>query len=283
MHDLEPALVTSGASFIHRRQPAIANSAPYYANISAVPLSPDPCSISYTPTVTPLCAVTLTSAGAPIGSTTACDPLVTFSTDHGYRLVATRLSANGGTSTVPAIETLTTYLAANAKSLATGLPTGLVQAETCSEGRCSSQWERWTPITTQAIQVSNSTLQVTAVVTRVSPLPFAPPSSIGLRLIAYVHTVQPAQIIVGPVTVTRNIEVVPMAVSVSTVVQVTRTVTRIEISRSTVSQPATTPLTYSSLNNDQDDDDDDEFTSTTTRTSTVTNFRTIQTASVEQY
>lgn len=73
-----------------------------------------------------------------------------------------------------------------------------------------------------------------------------------------------------------------MAGGISTVLPVTRTITRVEISKSTMSQLAATSIALSSNDGNNDGDGDDNFTSTTTLTSTITRFRTIQTASVEQ-
>ena len=150
-----PAALPSGWNTMHRRQPA-----PYYTNTSITAAAPsDSCSTSYSPRVTPFCGPQPTS----------CSPFVTFSTDHGYKLVTSRLRNQSATNLVPTIETLTTYYAASALALATGVPRGLVQQEVCSEGGCDDpQWESWAPFTVREVDIRNSTVQVSASVSRVS-------------------------------------------------------------------------------------------------------------------
>lgn len=56
------------------------------------------CSTSYTPTVTPICATTLSPLAAPLILITACDQFVTFSSEFGYTLVpASRTGHDDGT------------------------------------------------------------------------------------------------------------------------------------------------------------------------------------------
>ena len=80
---------------------------------------------------------------------------------------------------------------------------------------------------------------------------------------------------------------VPTTVRLSTVLQNIRTVTRIEISKSTAvsSAPSDEDVDNDEVDDyyEEDEDDDDDFTSTTTLTSTMTNYRVIQTASPDQY
>ncbi|KAL9579766.1 MAG: hypothetical protein Q9212_004914 [Teloschistes hypoglaucus] len=261
MGDFKPSLAASSEAsqastpvpVVQRRQGALK----YYGNFSVAASRPDECSTAYSPTLTRSCATTLIPVGGPPIAITACDQEVTFSTDHGYRLAPT--STGGGSSDVGGeIETLTTFYVADWTDVATGLPKGLVKEEVCSKAGCTTRLERWIPVTTETLQTLTSTVQFTGVLSTV---------------------------LAGSVTLTSfPNQDQPSSISLSTVIEITQTVPRTEISISTVSQPAATSSASNTYGiGTDDDDDDDDYTSTTTSTSTLTSYRTIQSASNEKH
>lgn len=162
-----PAKASTPGPVIQRRQHAIK----YYGNFSVAASPQDECSTSYSSTLTQSCATKLTPVGAPLIPITACDQEVTFSTDHGYRLAPTStdsgICGGGGGE----IETLTTFYVAGWTDVATGLPRGQVKEEICSDAGCTTQLQRWIPVTTETLQIHTSTVQFTGVLSTVG-IPF---------------------------------------------------------------------------------------------------------------
>lgn len=137
-----PVASASDGSALQRRQYNATSSGPY-AN-STVPTSfLSSCSVSYTPTITQICATTLSPIASPVIPITDCAQQVTFSTDHGYTIVT-------GNKT-NSIDDLTTYYAARWDVVASGVPTNRgIRQEICSTvdgGGCITQWEEWSPST----------------------------------------------------------------------------------------------------------------------------------------
>lgn len=123
----------SDVSGIFRRQGA-ESTAPY-ANSSAPTSYLSSCSVSYTPTTTQICHTTLSPLASPVIPITDCTQQVTFSADHGYKIIPSNKTAD--------VQDLTTYYAAEYDVIATGVPQEGIRKEVCSQGGCSTQWEGW--------------------------------------------------------------------------------------------------------------------------------------------
>ncbi|KAL2055101.1 hypothetical protein ABVK25_004439 [Lepraria finkii] len=95
------------------------------------------CSISYTPTTTPVCHTALSPFAAPVILITVCDQSVAFSSEYEHRLVPGKSAS---------VETLTTCLLALWQDLHRGMVlTANVLAVVCSSGHtdCTTENEFW--------------------------------------------------------------------------------------------------------------------------------------------
>lgn len=160
-----------------------------------------------------------------------------------------------------------------------------MKEKVCSEAGRTTRLERWIPVTTHTLQILTSTVQFTGVLSTVRNHPFLSSTSHCMIVSktwadCHVFPTQPAQVLADSVTLTAFTDQgqQPSPISFSTVIEITQTVPRTDISIWTISQPA---ATSSATNTYGFGNDDDDYTSTTTSTSTLTSYRTIQSASVE--
>lgn len=156
---LPPSLPSSAsASPLPHRLAASANTS----------LPPTNCSTSYTPTATHICHTTLSPLASPPIPITACTQPITFSTNHGYTLLASN-------KTQPIID-LTTLYAAPWAALTAGIPTQGIQVQICStapSAGCATHWEAWA--------TSTGWVPETATVTVGPPVSVAGPALVVLH------------------------------------------------------------------------------------------------------
>ena len=170
--------------------PSVILSTPRYRNISTQASSTDSCSTIYSPTVTLVCATTLTGLASKI-PVTDCAQNVTFSSEYGYILVTPTLTpsalpastnmaifnatgvSNSSLAAMitppPAIQTLTTYFIAPWAELTAGTAPSDVTRKVCTTfangtHECIETIEVWrTSLVTQAA-TSTISLDFTATV-----------------------------------------------------------------------------------------------------------------------
>ena len=170
------AAVSSGAS-LHRRQAVEDPDAPY-ANASIPTSVLTACSVSYTPTTSTICHTTLSPLASPVIPITNCYQRVTFSTDHGYTLVAPSASRNGNISFTAAmtVQTLESYYVAPWQYIYTGVPADAVDKVVCSTSagvkECTTTAEDWAPGTGWVKATNTISLSLGAPVTGVRPFYF---------------------------------------------------------------------------------------------------------------
>jgi hypothetical protein len=126
-----------------------------YTNSSAT--SASKCSTQFYPVITPACHTVLTPLGGLPITVSNCSQYVTFSTDHGYTIVDNRTVVG-----------LTTMYAAPWDEVVTGVPGGVVQAEVCGDGNCTTYQEYLRVQSSEVPVTATSTVDFTATVTGVS-------------------------------------------------------------------------------------------------------------------
>lgn len=143
------AAISSGASLL-RRQVVDDPDGPY-ANASIPTSVLTACSVSYFPTTRTICHTTLSPLASPVIPITNCYQKITFSTDHGYTLVAPSASRNGNISFTAAmtVQTLESYYVAPWQYVYTGVPADVVDKVVCSTSagakECTTTAEDWAP------------------------------------------------------------------------------------------------------------------------------------------
>lgn len=115
------------------------------------------CSTHFYPVINPACHTTLTPLGGIPITVTDCSQYVTFSTDHGYKIV------NNNT-----VVGLTTLYAAPWDAVTTGVPEGIVQAKVCDGKNCTTYQEYLRVQSSMVFLTVTSTVDFTATVTGVS-------------------------------------------------------------------------------------------------------------------
>jgi len=134
------------------------------------------CSTVYSAVTTEIC-FTLLTGGGQLLTVTDCSQDVTFSTDHGYNLSTSTMTApdsvikkgTGMTQPIPSttifvVPTITYYMAPW-QAVATGIPTQ-VQAKICSAAPdggqdCTSVFEKWIVTTVEVVQSFTKTINLT--------------------------------------------------------------------------------------------------------------------------
>ncbi|KAL9103121.1 MAG: hypothetical protein Q9163_001800 [Psora crenata] len=149
--------------------PLAARSSPAPPNIPApiVPPhdSPALCTISLSPTITPICRTILSPLAAPPILITACDQYITYRSEYGYTLIpathhptATGSLHSVGTALPPryaqlVVQTLTTFSAAVWTDVTpSAAPTGVTKEVICVTGECR------TDFVTRVVSVTNGSV-----------------------------------------------------------------------------------------------------------------------------
>ncbi|MCJ1236094.1 hypothetical protein MMC14_004071 [Varicellaria rhodocarpa] len=138
-----------------KRQPLPTAPTFQFPNVSTTAELTPSCTVRYSPTITPICYITLTPLGGIPIIVSDCTQSIAFKTDYGFYM-----PANATAILVP-----TTYLAPW-NSLISGVPKGLIQASICpSSLPCLTLTETWFTEVFEAATTSISTININTVIT----------------------------------------------------------------------------------------------------------------------
>ena len=169
------AAISSGASLFRRQ--AVEDPDTPYANASVPTSILTTCSVSYSPTTRTICHTMLSPLASPVIPITNCYQRVTFSTDHGYTLIAPSVSRNGNISITAAmtVQTLESYYVAPWQYVYTGVPADVVDKVVCSTSAggkdCTTTAEDWALGTGWVKATNTISLTLGAPITGVRPFP----------------------------------------------------------------------------------------------------------------
>ncbi|OCL10298.1 hypothetical protein AOQ84DRAFT_387607 [Glonium stellatum] len=143
---------------------------PPYLNYSMIVAGNGSCSTYYTPTVTTVCATTLTGLATQI-KISQCSQEVTFSSDFGYSLEtpSSAMGSNAIATPAPAIKTIITYYMAPWQALTSGRTPSSVDSKLCTvleDGslRCKYYREVWHIQTTTVTSTTTRHVDLTTTV-----------------------------------------------------------------------------------------------------------------------
>ena len=274
------AVISSGASLLRRQ--AVEDADGPYANASIPTSVLTACSVSYTLTTRTICHTTLSPLASPVIPITNCYQRITFSTDHGYTLVAPSASWKGNISVTAAltVQTLESYYVAPWQYVYTGVPADVVDKVVCSTSaggkECTTTAEDWAPGTgwvkatntislTLGAPITGVRLLISTFLFHVSPLS----ANMRVKCKADIFS-KPAEVIVHPSLPTFTVpdgETATMSLSTDFPVVTSHATTTIDRSPASISAAMASSLTEA-----------EDSTTTSTLTSTRTKVLTIQLA-----